>query len=301
MRRWRVQLMEVERRDLILISGLMAVVIIMAGVSLAIGHFAKVHDDQSIGVFDVVLDKQSRRWVDIIFDHPIAVATPGEIASPPPATVEPNITGLWRWRAPNVLRFEPAGEGFPIGNVYRMALNTRRLATSDEHFRGDSEVTVRVDGLMVEKVITSEETAADKKSVVVKGEIRFTYPADPKMLVTRMSLVDGTDRQPLETTGSSESVISFRTHPLAQQENERVARLIIEKGVPERSRGAKPEADYIHEIRIGSSQHLAVREITPTSGDTESTLRIGLSSQVSPEIAAKFITVKPPARYHLSL
>ena len=77
--------MDVKRRNLILTGGLMVVVAIMAGVSMAIGHFAKVHDDQSIGVFDVVVDKHGRRWVEIIFDHPITVAAPGEIISPPPA------------------------------------------------------------------------------------------------------------------------------------------------------------------------------------------------------------------------
>src|SRR5258708_8916782 len=121
------------------------------------------------------------------------------------------------------------------------------------------------------------------------------------MLITRMSLADGNDRQPLEISGSSENAISFRTHPLAKQENERVARLIIEKGVWERSRGAQLEAEYVHEIHIGSSAHLTVREVTPTSGETESTLRIVLSSQVSPEIAAKFVTIKPAAKYHLSV
>src|SRR5260221_8032618 len=50
------QLMDVKRRNLILTCGLMAVVAVMAGVSLAIGHFAKVRDDQSVGVFDVVVD-----------------------------------------------------------------------------------------------------------------------------------------------------------------------------------------------------------------------------------------------------
>src|SRR5882724_11704081 len=119
--------MEKRRRDLILISGLIAVVIIMASVSIAIGHFAKGRDDQSIGVFDVALDKHSRKWADIVFDHPIAVARPGEIIAPPPAKIEPNIAGVWRWRSAYVLRFEPAGEGFPIGNVYRVTLNTKRL------------------------------------------------------------------------------------------------------------------------------------------------------------------------------
>lgn len=290
-----------KRRDLILLSGLIAVVIIMAGVSLAIGHFAKLHDDQSIGVFDIVLDKNSRKWADIVFDHPIAVATPGEIISPPPASIEPGLSGVWRWRAPNVLRFEPAGPGFPIGNVYRVSLNTKRLLTSDQHWRGDDEVTIKVDGLLIEKVVTTEESAGDKKSVVIKGEIHFNYSVDPELLITKASIVDGTDRQPIDISGSSGTVISFRSHPIAKRSDGRVVKLILEKGIAERSRGARLENDFVQEINIGSSDHLTVRSVKPTSGETESTLTIDISSQVSAEIAPKFLTVKPAVKYHLSV
>src|SRR5580765_4331288 len=293
--------MEKRRRDLVLLCGLIAVVVVMGGVSLAIGHFAKVRDDQAVGVFDVALDRNSRRWADIIFDHPIAIAAPGEVVAPPPATIEPGVTGVWRWRAQNVLRFEPAGPGFPIGNTYRVTLNTKRLLTSDQHWHGDDEVSIKVDGLLVEKVVTTEEPAGDKKAVIVKGEIHFNYSVDPELLITKASLLDGTDRQPIEITGSGGTVISFRSRPIAKRTDARTVKLILEKGLAERSRGARLDADFTQDIGIGSSDHVSVRTVTPVSGETESTIRIALSSQVSPEIATKFLTVKPAVKYHLSV
>src|SRR5438128_197171 len=72
-------------------SGLVAAAIVV-GLAVAVGgavaifeHFdAAKHD--SIGVFDVQVDKERRGWVDIIFDRPISVAHPGAIIHPPPAT-----------------------------------------------------------------------------------------------------------------------------------------------------------------------------------------------------------------------
>ena len=262
--------MEKKRRDLILLTALITLTVILAGVSIAIAHFAGKHDDEgSIGVFDVKVDKHARRWADIIFDHNIAVAAPGEVIAPPPATIEPSVPGLWRWRAPNVLRFEPAGEGFPIGQVYRITLNTKRLITSDQHFRGSEELTIRVDGLMVEKVITNEEGAADRKAVVLKGEIHFNYTVDPMMVITKTSIVDGSDRKPIEITSSSDGVIAFRTAPIAKASSERIVKLIVEKGLAERSRGAMLENDYVREIYIGSSAHLSMRSVTSGSYPTE--------------------------------
>jgi uncharacterized protein YfaS (alpha-2-macroglobulin family) len=290
-----------RRRDLILLSGLIAVVVIMAGVSLAIGHLAKGRDDASIGVFDVVVDKHARRYVDVVFDHPIGVAAPGVIIDPPPATIEPDTAGVWRWRAMNVLRFEPAG-GLTIAQTYTIHLKTQRLVGATERFRGDGDLAVTIDGLMVEKVVTTEEGTGDRKSVVISGQIVFNYAVDPAMVITHAYLLDGERRQPIELMdgGGTALVTSFRTQPLVKGEDERVVKLVIEKGLAEHNRGARLEADYVHPIRLGSSNHLAVRTVEPQSGETQSTLRIGLSSTVNADVAANFLTITPAAKFHLA-
>ena len=160
--------MEQKRRNVIVIVSLLVVMAAAAGASIAISHKDAPHD--SIGVFDIQVDRHSRAWADIVFDHPVEVATVGEIVSPPPATIDPQLTGVWRWHAQNVLRFEPAG-GFAIGQTYTIALNTKRFITATERFRGSDTLTFKIDALMVEKVVTTEEPVQDRKSVILKGEI----------------------------------------------------------------------------------------------------------------------------------
>src|ERR1051326_6884593 len=122
----RTPLVRMEKRNISILAALIAVVIATSGLSILLTRRAHADDTNSIGVFDVVVDKRGREWVDIVFDKAVDVARPGEIVAPTPATVEPATTGVWRWRADNVLRFSPAG-GFVIGTNYRIALKKQRL------------------------------------------------------------------------------------------------------------------------------------------------------------------------------
>src|ERR1051326_5915507 len=110
----RTPLVRMEKRNISILAALRAVVIATSGLSILLTRRAHADDTNSIGVFDVVVDKGGD------------AARPGEIVDPPPATVEPATTGVWRWRADNVLRFSPAG-GFVIGTNYRIALKKQRL------------------------------------------------------------------------------------------------------------------------------------------------------------------------------
>ena len=291
-------------------SGFVAAAIVV-GLAVAVGgavaifeHFdAAKHD--SIGVFDLQVDKERRAWVDIVFDHPISVARPGVIVDPPPATVYSTTmgwtSGVWRWRAENVLRFEPQG-GFEIGQEYDIWLKAKRFIAAGQRFRDGGRLTVKIDKLMVEKVVTTEEAAGERKSVVLRGEIHFNYPVEPAILVTQAVLVDGGDRQPIEIVDAygPRSTITFRSHPIAKRDAERVVKLVIAKGLPEHDRGTKLESEYSTDIKIGSSSRIIVRAVEPKSTAGDSSLRIELSSAVNPEIVAKFVTVTPQVKFRLS-
>jgi uncharacterized protein YfaS (alpha-2-macroglobulin family) len=276
--------------------------LVLAAASLAILETRTTEKRDSIGVFDVVVDREHRAWADIVFDHPVFTARPGAVLDPPPATVNPETPGVWRWRSENVLRFEPQG-GFNIGWDYTIALKTPRFIAAGERFRGDGKLTVKIDKLMVEKVVTNEEPTGDRKTVVLHGEITFNYMVDPAMLVTQAVLIDGDERQHIEIVDSqyNSATIAFRTRPIVKREAERVVKLVIPKGLPETYRGTRLDEEYSSEIKIGSSEHLAVRAVEPQSNAGDSALRIELSSPVNPEVAAKFVTVTPPAKYHVSV
>jgi uncharacterized protein YfaS (alpha-2-macroglobulin family) len=291
-----------EKRNVSILAGLLALVVASGALSLLLGRRAHAEDPNSIGVFDVQVDRHERQWVDIVFDKPIAVARPGEIVDPPPATVDPTTTGVWRWRANNVLRFAPAG-GFEIGRDYRIALKTPRLIAAGQRFRGSGEVKVSIDRLLVERITTAEEPLqAAPQQVVLRGEVHFNYYVNPEVLVSHVTVIDGSERQPVEilVDGSRGSVIAFRTKPLAKGRAERTVKIVVDKNMAAAHAGPTLENDFVTEVKLGSVEKLAVRSVEPLTNDDESTLKIELSSAVNPDLAAKFVTIKPAVKTHVS-
>src|SRR5437667_24905 len=97
---------------------------------------------------------------------------------------------------------------------------------------------------------------------------------------------------PAEVEPETAGVWRWRT----KTKEERKIRIVIEKGVAEKESGAKLESDYAHEVLLGSIDKLSIHQAVAVSGESESMLRIDLSSEVNPEIAAKFITIKPAVK-----
>src|SRR6266513_2011211 len=95
----RTPLVRMEKRNISILAGLIAVVLATSALSILLTRRAHADDTNSIGVFDVIVDRHGREWVDIVFDKPVDVSRPGEIVDPPPATIDSGVTGVWRWRA----------------------------------------------------------------------------------------------------------------------------------------------------------------------------------------------------------
>ena len=51
---------------------------------------------EAVTVFDVVVDRDERSFVDFLFDRPLGKDHEGEVLATPPATVEPALAGVWR-------------------------------------------------------------------------------------------------------------------------------------------------------------------------------------------------------------
>ena len=252
-----------ERPKLLALAVVLALVAGVTAIAQLIQHPA-TPDDSSIGVFDVQLDRSSRRaWVDVIFDRPVAVAKEGSIIVPPPATLEPQLQGVWRWRTNNIVRFEPAG-GFAPGAQFTITLNKARFLAAGQRFRGDGELHVRIDDLIVRSITTNEEIVdSPRHIVVVQGDIHFNYDVNPELLITRAELIDGNEHQPLEISSPSgcRADISFRSKPLQKRDVARRLKFVIAKGLAGCTRGATLQTDYEQEIDLGSSDKLAVRNV----------------------------------------
>src|SRR5215207_9299129 len=108
------------------------------------GLFAGSPKGEEVSVFDVVLDRPGRAFVDILFDKPLGEGKVGEVLDPAPATIEPALGGFWKWQDTNALRFQP-GSGFPVASRFEITLDPARLLKPGQSFKGETELEVVTD------------------------------------------------------------------------------------------------------------------------------------------------------------
>ncbi|HEX7184844.1 MAG TPA: alpha-2-macroglobulin [Thermoanaerobaculia bacterium] len=258
---------------------------------------------ETVSVFDVVLDRENRQYVDILFDRPLGEGRVGEILDPAPATTEPELGGTWKWQDTNALRFQPSG-GFPVASEYTFNLIPERILGEGQVFTGDTALKVVTDRFLVEAVDVTEEPALEGKArVIYRGEIRFNYPVNPETLAPFVRLVDPAASEPiavnLETSWESPS-IAFVTDAVQKQQNERTIRLVIDPQLTPANGNVPLGEEFAKEIQVGSSTRLAVWGVEAVSGARESTITVRFSSPISAAVAGQYLRLAPEARTTLS-
>lgn len=272
----------------------------------ALARFQAGADAETVSVFDVVVDRKNRQHFDVVFDKSLGDGKTGTVLDPAPATIDPGLGGSWTWRDSNALRFTPSG-GLPIASEYTVELHPERFLPEGMVFTGDRELTVRTDQFLVEGVDITEEPALEGKArVLFRGNIRFNYPVDPKVLIAKVRLHDpaapastGPIALELETSWSSPS-IAFRTPAIQKQRDERKLRLVIARDLTPVGGNVPLKEEFVHEILLGSSTKLAVRGFEVQPGPRESTVVLRFSSPISAAVAEKYLTIEPAARVRLS-
>ncbi len=264
---------------------------------------------ERVGVFDVVVDREERRWLEVIFDRAVLAEAAGEgdvevgdVLALPAATVEPALGGAWRWRDRHVLRFEPSG-GFQPATEYRFALVRDRVLRGAQRFRDGGEFTVRVDRFLVERVDVLEEPAPDGKGVLLRGTVSFNYAVDPELLAGLIRLDDPRATAPIEVqleAGWRTEQIPFRTPPLQKEKEPRDLRLTIAGELTPAAGNVPLEGTFVHIIPLGSSEVLEVREARGEPALDRSVIRIVLSSAVAADLAGPYVKVEPATDYRLT-
>ncbi len=260
---------------------------------------------EAISVFEVVMDHEERRWLEILFDRPVlaedGAVQPGDVLDRPPATIEPALAGVWRWRDRAALRFEPSG-GLAPATRYRLSLIPDRILGPDQELAGSGELELQVDRFVVESVEVWEEPD-DDGGVVLRGTVQFNYAVEPELLASHLRLEDPAAREPVEIqleAGWRTPSIPFRTAPVRKQKQPRQLTLVVD-GELTPADGNVPLAEpYRHPVPLGSSEVLEVRELGGQPGLDESTLRVVLSSAVSAELAGPYLQVTPETRFKLT-
>ncbi len=260
-------------------------------------------DGEPVAVFDVVLDREGRAHVDILFDRPLGEGRVDEILEQAPATISPPLGGFWKWQDTNALRFQPSG-GFPIASKYDIALIPERILKPGQVFTGDTELEVVTDRFLLDGVDLLEEPALEGKGqVVFRGTLRFNYPVNPELLATKIRLIDPDAEKPLavtlETSWTAQE-IGFQTAAVQKKPAERTVRLVIAGDLTPAEGNVALGDDHVQEIPLGSSEKLTVRGVETEPGDQESTIRIRFSSPVSAAVAEKYVRFQPEVRFRSS-
>ncbi len=252
-----------------------------------------------VRVHEVRVDRQYRSFVEIVFSRPVAGARVGEIVIDPPAAVFPLVNGVWRWINANTLRFQPAGR-VPIASQYKLTVDPDRIGTPEIPFAGEREFVIKTDEFMVRQV-TWGELPSGNGFVVLQGEASFNYRVDPDSLAPRIHLRDGASKNgPVELITSYETeTISWRTPPLRKEKQQRQVALVIDKDLFPAEGNVTLGADFVQEMTIGSSERLAVRNVTPHAGERESTIRIEFSSAVTADALRGKLSVVPAVKYRI--
>ena len=301
-----------DRKDLtILVLGLLVVALGAVVVKHQISSAAPAAEEeaegqgQPVSVFEVVIDRESGRSIDILFDRPVVEEIEGQILDRPPATLSPSVGGFWSWREKSVLRFEASGR-LPIATEFTLSLIPVRFAAVGKRLTGEREFKVKTDQFLVERVEVNEEPALEgRKHVLFRGNIYFNYPVDPRELATRIRLIDPADAgaEPIGVdleTGWTSQVIGFRTQPLEKTPAERELELRILAELTPSGGNVSLIEDYVRPIQLGSSENLVVRAFQVMPAENESTLRVSFSSPVTPSIAAKYVILEPEVDFRLS-
>ena len=253
---------------------------------------------EAVTVFDVVLDRPGRTFVDFLFDRPLGKDHEGEVLATPPATVEPALAGVWRWRDAAVLRFEPSG-GFPMASQYTVALIPDRLLAAGQRLAGKKSFEVRTDPFLVEGVDAFEEPVPEGKGrVLFRGTLRFNVAVNPEQLAPLIKLVDPRGGPPIAVEIEAtwpQTGLGFHTGPVEKTREERTVTLVIDAALTPAQGNVTLPGEYRHEIPVGSSEKLVVRGASAVPGLRESSLRIDFSSPVDQAVAEKYLTVEPAA------
>jgi len=261
---------------------------------------------EQVAVLDVALDREQWRTLTVVFDRPLGEGHVGEILGRDPATIVPPLGGAWKWQGANVLRFETT-DRFAMATEYRVDLIPERILKPTQTL-DKLTFTVRTDDFKIEKIDISEEVVPDaekKPQVIIRGNARFNYPVNPDVLISKIRLIDPLqgEQNPIAIeleTGYRSQVIGFRSKPIEKQKQERQLTLTILSDLKPEGGNIPLAADWVQLIPLGSSEKLEVRGVSPISGDPESTVRIRFSSPVNPDIASKYLTLTPEAKYRLS-
>ena len=240
---------------------------------------------QAVRVAGVAMDPGKGHYLLLAFDRPVAGAREGRAPAAAPATFTPAITGKWTWVSPYMLRFT-AQDGFTQAREYAITLTPGAFLTPPQRLDGPSTFRASFGTFDVTRLTAHlEPAAAGGAMVVVRGEVAFNRPVDPKELADHIQLLDPQQPKdkPVSVSLATDFIsrkIRFVSDAIKKTAQQREIKIVVTTGL----KPAKGDIVMTHEavavIPVVLDPHLRVRTVKTTAEEGSAGIRISLSTPV---------------------
>lgn len=262
--------------------------------------------EQTVSVAGLAMDPSKGRYLLLAFDHPVAGARKGLSPTADPASFAPAVAGKWTWLSPYMLRFV-AKDGFTQAKEYAVTLQPQTFLTPPQHLGGPSTFRASFGTFGVTRLTAHlEPAAAGGAMVVVRGQVAFNRPVDPKQVADHIQLLDPRqpEGKPVTVSLTSSSIsrkLRFVSTAIKKTPQQREIKIVITPGFKPAKGDITMTRKAVAVIPVVLDPHLRVRKVKTTSEEGAASIRISLSTPVesNTETAAR-VHVAPNVKTSLA-
>ncbi|MBR5998602.1 MAG: alpha-2-macroglobulin family protein [Deltaproteobacteria bacterium] len=243
-----------------------------------------------VAVTSTRVDDRARTTISVEFDQPVPEAVR---AAQLPATLTPQVAGVWQWSNPCVLRFL-AEQPLPLNSVYDLALDADLFP--DTLLNGERQWEVPVGDFRVVKCRLDEEASgAGPDQVEIIGRVDFNSSVDPEDLLKALKMTDADGSEiklGLETSWRSSS-LSFRSAPVRKTPQERELTLSIASTLTPHDATLTLGKSYSKSIAVKLDPVLHIKKFTADNIREGAKVGLLFSAPVSLEKLRQALTITP--------
>ncbi|NCC24676.1 MAG: hypothetical protein EOM25_05655, partial [Deltaproteobacteria bacterium] len=258
---------------------------------------------QEVAVVGVTVEPELRRYILLAFDKPVGEDHVGQIPNRIPAEFSPAVPGTWTWISPFALRFD-AVNPLPVDTVFHLGLVPDHFLHPGLVMAGDTSFTLRTGRFEISRVKLDEEPAPEGGALVlVIGRIEFTSPVDPADLASRLKLTDSNGEVDIPVAVTSTWAgqwMNFRSGPVLKGPEPRRLTLTVAPDMPSVLSGAELGRVWSHPVAVVLDSRLRVTRAWAESGLDHSSLKLELSTPVTTDVLASFLTIEPKTAWKAS-
>jgi hypothetical protein len=242
----------------------------------------------------------------------------------PPIIFAPPIRGLARWVETDVLRFFPDNELLPA-TEYRATVASDKTWASGFKIVNKEEYVFRTPTLTVTARSSTSPDSERPSSVRIVANLQFNFPVNaselrrsitirgeagashsqPSFVVTPLrnvpAEVNALEGPATDGQEAYDTEFILTTEAVSQTDDEQQYTLRIARGLGCRNCGIPLAEQFSFALRIEPKPQLVVHSLHPQTFPEGGTIHIYLSSPVSSDEAAAYITVEPRIEYTLEV